>query len=139
MMPNAAISRRGLLATGVNVSAALALGCRLAPAWAPNPGAIHVGAFHDGRFARSRDLAERLLGAPQPEDIRGDASPLLARIAAGAASGGGLAMRGVTTEAVPFCLEHFARGYGEVDFESRRLDRDLFVWSLSLRARPAAA
>jgi hypothetical protein len=134
-MPKTAITRRRLLATGVNVTAALALGSRLAsaePLAAEPPDKV---TYYDPRFPHSRPLARTLSSESRLYPIGGDASSLLAQIASGGPRGRGLRLQGVTTESIPFCLEQFARDCHDVRFESRRLDRDLFTWTLTVRVR----
>lgn len=138
-MPFDTITRRQLLATGLNATAALALAGHFSSAQALARETGNLVSLYDARFPLSRHLACTLLRAPRLQGVRGDASPLLARIASRAASRHLLSLQGVTTETVPFCLERFARSYGDVVFNSWRWDRDLFVWSLNLRAGPAAA
>jgi hypothetical protein len=55
------------------------------------------------------------------------------------ARAGGVRRHGVTTESIPFCLKEYAgRGRG-VRLECRRVDRDLFAWTLTLGTAPAGA
>jgi hypothetical protein len=138
-MPSTAITRRRLLATGVNVTAALALGSELAIAEPLTGEPTDIVTFYDPRFSRSRPLARMLSGASRLCVIGGDASPLLAQIASGGPWGHGLRLQGVTTESIPFCLEQFARRRHVVRIETRRLDRDLFTWTLTLRVRAPPA
>jgi hypothetical protein len=138
-MPGTAITRRRLLATGVNVTAALALSSELACAEAAAGEPTDVVTFYDPRFPRSRPLARMLSGTSQLYVIGGDASPLLAQIAPGASRGHRLQLQGVTTESIPFCLEQFAGRRHDLRIETRRLDRDLFTWTLSLGVRTPPA
>jgi len=136
-MPSNALTRRGLLATGVSTAAALALSRFLTSPEVRAADSADVRTFYDPRFPRSRDLADALPGAPPLYAVSGDPSHLLAHIPGGRPRTRDLRLQGVTTETVPFCLEQLARRHHEVRFESRRLDRDLFVWTLTIRA-PAA-
>jgi len=131
------ITRRGLLATGMKVTAAWVLAGSLASAAGQQRGGKPV-TFYDPRFPRSRQLARELPGVTRLRAVRSDPSHLLAQIASGGARPRGWYLQGVTTETVPFCLEQFARSYHDVHLESRRIDRDLFAWSLTLRVRSAA-
>lgn len=138
-MPGTAITRRRLLATGVNVTAALALGSQLASAELMAAEPADIVTYYDPRFPHARPLARTLSRASRLNAIGGDASPLLAQIASGGPLERGLRLQGVTTESIPFCLEQFVHRWDEVRFESRRLDRDLFTWTLSIRVRTPAA
>jgi hypothetical protein len=138
-MPRTAITRRRLLATGVNVTAALALGSEFATAEPVAAEPTDVVTFYDPRFPRSQRHARVLSGTSRLYAIGGDASPLAAQIASGGPRGRGLRLQGVTTESIPFCLEQFAGPRHDVRIETRRLDRDLFIWTLSLGGRTSAA
>jgi hypothetical protein len=131
-MPRRAITRRRLLATGVNVTAALALGGQLASAEPLAAELADTVTYYDPRFPHSWPLARALSRASGLYAIGGDASPLLAEIASGGPRRSGLRLQGVTTESIPFCLEQFARRGHDVRLESRRLDRDLFTWTLTI-------
>ncbi|MCC7461731.1 MAG: hypothetical protein IT480_04625 [Gammaproteobacteria bacterium] len=147
-MNDDAISRRQLLATGMQVTAALAIAGTLAPgpatagaadgatagveAYSPTP------TFYDPRFPVSRLRARALPGRPQLRPIRGDPTAALALVSE-ARAGGVRRLQGVTTESIPFCLHEFAgRGPG-VQLDCQRVDRDLFVWTLTLGDAPAGA
>lgn len=144
-MADDVISRRRLLAGGVQASAALAVAGTLGPAAAGVGRAASAAAlqpatltFYDPRFPVSRLRARALPGRPQLRPIQGDPTALLALVA-GARAGGARRLQGVTTESIPFCLKEFAgRGRG-VRLECRRVDRDLFAWTLTLGTAPAGA
>jgi len=138
-MPGTAITRRRLLATGVHVTAALALGGQLASAEPLAAEPADIVTYYDSRFPHSRPLARLLSHTSRLYAIGGDASPLLTQIGFGGPRGRGLRLQGVTTESIPFCLEQFARRCHDVRIESRRLDRDLFAWTLTIRVRAPAA
>jgi hypothetical protein len=131
-MPRRAITRRRLLATGVNVTAALALGGQLTSAEPLAAELADTATYYDPRFPQSWPLARTLSRASGLYAIGGDPSPLLAQIASGRPRLSGLRLQGVTTESIPFCLEQFARRCHDVRLESRRLDRDLFTWTLTI-------
>lgn len=139
-MSHRIISRRRLLATGINASAALAMAGALGPVAAR--GAAAAGAseaiptFYDTRFPAARRRALLLPGKVVLRPIGGDPTALLPLLSA---ARGPVRLQGVTTESIPFCLREFAgRGPG-VRLDCRRVDRDLFVWTLTLGAEPAAA
>jgi len=145
-MSDDVISRRRLLATGVHASAALALAGALGPAAAGATSGAATDAdaqpatptFFDPRFPASRLHARALPGRPQLRPIHGDPTPILGLVS-GARAGGSRRLQGVTTESIPFCLREFAgRGPG-VRLDCRRVDRDLFVWALTLGDEPATA
>jgi hypothetical protein len=132
-MPSNAITRRRVLAAGITTSAALALG-RLAATIEAAPAEIQT--FYDPRFGSSKELARRFPSASQLQAIAGDASQLLSRLAPDIGALRPLRLQGVTTETIPFCLEQLIRGHRhDVRLQSRRLDRDLFAWTLTVRAR----
>ncbi len=145
-MAHRSLTRRRLLASGVTVGAALAGGIPLAAARpsatavgvpradADNPDATGTLTFFDPRFPHSRPLAFAMArgGALQP--IGGDPSHLLPAVSAARAAPAPLRLQGITTETVPFCLELSCRSCHEVSFASRRLDRDLFEWTLTVHA-----
>lgn len=138
-MSDEVISRRQLLATGVQATAALAVAGTLGPAAADAAGGVAIGpelqpptpTFYDSRFPAARRRARALAGRPRLQAIQGDPTAALALVSS-ARAGGVLRLQGVTTETIPFCLREFAgRGPG-VRLECRRVDRDLFVWTLTL-------
>src|SRR5260370_41967641 len=129
-MPGEASTRRLLLAIGVNVTGALALGRELASAKALSLNTRKTLTFYDPRFPKSRRLARALPDVSRLHTVQGDPSRLLAHIVSVGPQGRGLRLQGVTTESIPFCLELFARSH-HAYLESRRLDRDLFAWSLA--------
>jgi hypothetical protein len=132
------ISRRQLLASGVTATAALAVAGVLQPGTASAAEAPAIPTFYDPRFPVSRRRARALPGRPQLRPIHGDPTAALALVA-GARASGQRRLQGVTTESIPFCLREFAgRGPG-VRLDCRRVDRDLFVWTLTLGDEPATA
>ena len=154
-MANDVISRRRLLASGVQASAALAVAGTLGPAAVSATAGVGVGVgvddtasavatppatltFYDPRFPASRLRARALPGRPRLRPIQGDPTALMALVAE-ARAGGVRRLQGVTTESIPFCLKEYAgRGRG-VRLECRRVDRDLFAWTLTLGTAPAGA
>lgn len=132
------ITRRRILSTGVQLTAAMTLGSGLAQAGARGGGRRHRDTFFDERFPESRVLAAGLPDAASLEAIGGDPSHLVGRLAAAEAAATGLHLQGVTTESIPFCLQQLTRHRPDVRFESRRVDQDLFAWSLELAARTPA-
>lgn len=137
-MPGNAITRRQLLTSGVSATTVLALSRFAVAAGNLTAIAADIATFYDPRFPISRSLAGALPGASQLQAVEGDPSRLLTQITADSSGRQRKRLQGVTTEAVPFCLEQMARRHHEVRFESQRLDRDLFGWSLEISPRPAA-
>jgi hypothetical protein len=127
-MSGSGITRRDVLATGVTVTAALAMGARAA-AEAPAAHIVDIMTFYDPRFPQARSLARTLPRASALLGVGGDPSLLVAQLA-DRRERAGLRLQGVTTETIPFCLEQYIRHDRDVRFESRRLNRDLFAWSL---------
>jgi hypothetical protein len=88
--------------------------------------------LYDPRFATAKAVASRLGHGPLYA-IHGDPTELAARIVAlrrmprADRTSRMLRMRGITTEAVPFCLAGVLPG---ARLSQRRLDRDLFIWTL---------
>jgi len=131
-MSSNAITRRRVLASGASATAALALSRFVAATEAGVSTRAKVLTFHDARFPRARALASELPGAMRLQAVDGDPSSLSTHIRPGAVGSSGVRLQGVTTESLPFCLEQLARHHYGARFESRRLDRDLFVWSLTI-------
>jgi|SRR5581483_792138 len=129
-MPNEVITRRRLLMTGAKLTAVLSFGDIAAAVSLPaSSGAILT--FYDPRFPRSRELASALPEAVHLTAVHADPARLLRHIGSICTRGRRLRVQGVTPESVPFCLEQFALGSSGMCFASRRLDRDLFAWSLT--------
>ena len=137
-MPGIAFTRRRLLASGLGATAVLALGDFVASARALAVPRADVLTFYDPRLPRSRLLALALPRASRPGPVGGDPSAILSLVTPPRHATEELLLQGVTTETVPFCLEQFARGHCDARLECRRLDRDLFAWTLAVRGRRAA-
>jgi hypothetical protein len=134
-MTDDVISRRQLLVTGVQATAALAVAGTLGPA-ATADAQPATPTFYDPRFPASRLRARALPGRPQLRPIHGDPTEALGLVS-GARASGLRRLQGVTTETIPFCLREFA-GHGPgIKLESRRVDRDLFAWTLTLGNEPS--
>lgn len=136
-MTDDVISRRQLLATGMQATAALAVSGALGPAATADAQAATL-TFYDPRFPASRLRARALPGRPQLRPIHGDPTAVLGLVS-GARASGLRRLQGVTTETIPFCLREFAgRGPG-IKLDSRRVDRDLFAWTLTLGNEPSSS
>ncbi len=134
-MPSNAITRRSVLATGITTAAALALGRVAASAEVAGIALRDIHTFYDPRLRASKELAGALPGASQLQAVFGDPAPLLSRLMPALRDARPLRLQGVTTESIPFCLEQLSRAQPEARLQSRRLDRDLFAWSLTVRSR----
>jgi hypothetical protein len=137
-MAGSGITRRHVLATGATITTALALGGHRASAEARAAHTVDIMTFYDPRFPQARPLARTLPQASVLLAVGGDPSLLVAQIAH-RRERAGLRLQGVTTETIPFCLEQYTRQERDMHFESRRLNRDLFAWSLEFGARCTAA
>ena len=135
-MPTELISRRQLLASGVKVTAALAVAGSLGPCAVAAAESPAIPTFYDPRFSVARQRALALPGRLALRPIQGDPTAVLGLVSA-ARPRGLRRLQGVTTESIPFCLREFAgRGPG-VRLDCPRVDRDLFVWTLTLGDEPS--
>jgi hypothetical protein len=137
-MSGHAMTRRQLLASGASATTALVLSRFAAAAGTFSGDPTEVSTFYDPRFPASRILADALPGALQLQAAPGDPLQLLSQIRDGGNRSRPRRLQGVTTETLPFCLEQMARRHHEVRFESQRIDRDLFAWSLEMHPRASA-
>ena len=124
--PHDGPSRRGLLAVAIAIAADLGAG-DLAASAKPIAGSP---TFYDPRFASARGLAARLAAGGALIPIQGDVTELAASLGQGPLLRPPIVLRGVTTETPPFCLAQVLKGR----LRQRRLDQDLFAWSLELRS-----
>ena len=93
--------------------------------------------LYDPRFPQSRTAAERLAPRSTLRPIAGDVSELVPILLSTGARSAPLDIAGVTTESVPFCLEQLLSFSHQPVLEMRRLDADLFAWTLkSIRRTP---
>jgi hypothetical protein len=84
----------------------------------------------DPRFERARDMAAALAAGGMTRPVNGDATEIMLWLSATRHSGQEILLQGVTLGSIPFCLGHRDPGAVRV---TRRLDRDLFVWSFPTR------
>ena len=139
-MISTSITRRQLLAAGVNATVVVALGRFATGTECFAADLAETVTFYDPRFPGSEALARSLPGATLVQPAAGDPSLHLTHLDSGSSKRGGIRMQGVTTETVPFCLEQLARIHcRDVCLRSCRLSRDLFAWSLTVRAASPAA
>lgn len=81
----------------------------------------------DPRFERASGMAAALAAGGSTRPVNGDATEILLWLSSARHSGAEILLQGVTLGSIPFCLSHHDPGAVHV---TRRLDRDLFVWSL---------
>jgi len=134
-MPRGAMTRRQVLASSAKAAALLALGGPWVTARLQAAQPVHVRTYFDPRFPRSEWQASELPQATRPLAVRGDPTDLVMELSSRPASSAAVRLQGVTTEAIPFCLEQYTRHDTGVRFASQRVNRDLFAWSLELPAR----
>ena len=97
----------------------------LAALAAAEPGALTL---FDPRFPSAETLARSLSAGAALQPVHADPTDLVLQLAA--QGGAPRCLRGVTPEAVPFCLRQW---WPEAQFTERRIDGDLFVWTLEAR------
>lgn len=90
-------------------------------------GAHTMFTLYDPRFPNSRAQAELLAPHSTLRAIAGDVSNLVPIIGSTP-----LDVAGVTTESVPFCLEQLLSLAHRPVLNMRRLDADLFAWTLNV-------
>lgn len=130
------LTRRQVLALGLGGLTAGSAATVLAPT--PRSTGLPTWTFHDARFAEARRLASALPGADTVQAIGADMTHLLGFLHPDRLRDGGFRLQGVTTETVPFCLEHALPRHAGLRVESVRLDRDLFAWSLVIPGQASA-
>ena len=81
--------------------------------------------LYDPRFPNSRAQAELLAPQSTLRAIAGDVSDMVPIIGSKP-----LDIAGVTTESVPFCLSQLMSVADRPVLKMRRLDADLFAWTL---------
>jgi hypothetical protein len=108
---------------------ATAAGCALAGIMPAEAATAPDLVLYDPRFPAALEIAWRTAPAAKLQAAAGHVGGIDTRFLAP-----GAMVSGVTTEAVPFCLQHLIRLPHRATVESRRLDRDLFVWTLRVSA-----
>jgi hypothetical protein len=110
----------------------------MATAWSASPAQAPASAasspstltLFDPRFERARDMAAALAAGGMTRPVNGDATEIMLWLSSTRHSGQEILLQGVTLGSIPFCLGHRDPGAVRV---TRRLDRDLFVWSFPTR------
>ena len=85
--------------------------------------------LYDPRFDAAAGLARSLAGDAPVQPAGTDPTDLVLHLAD--AAPGALRLQGVTTESVPFCLRQLLP---DARYTERRVDRDLFIWTLDARS-----
>lgn len=86
--------------------------------------------LYDPRFAQAHELARQLAPSGELRSVAGDISELVPLVRSMEHRGKAFKLAGVTTESVPFCLEQLLCSFDRPALEMRRLDADLFAWTL---------
>ncbi len=128
-MGSKALSRRQFIGASAEAALLCTLAATLKPltAFAVDEGAITT--LYDPRFPEARSRALELAGAGRLCPTGGDPTELVLQ-ALQDRPANARRLQGVTTESVPFCLRLFAP---HAQLKQRRIDRDLFEWSLEAR------
>ncbi len=121
-------SRRYFIGMGLSAASAVVL---LRGTW--RLGSRDLAVF-DPRFEGAEDLARQIAEGGSVRAIGADATDLALWLQSRALVGEPVHLQGVTTGSVPFCLRQLVP---HVSCMTRRLDRDLFVWSARLPAAKA--
>mgnify|MGYP003348099440 CR=1 FL=1 len=129
------MTRRRLFALGLGGAAAAAV--TVTTSGTTEPRRPSVLTFFDPRFGASSSLARALPAAGPLVAVESEIGHLVA-IDWQALADGTLRLQGVTTEIVPFCLEHAIPRHAGLRARVERVDRDLFSWSLGSPATAPA-
>jgi hypothetical protein len=119
------MNRRLFIQSVCATTAVCATVAREAVANTGQAGAHTMFTLYDPRFPNSRAQAELLAPHTTLRAIAGDVSNLVPIIGSTP-----LDIAGVTTESVPFCLEQLMSVAHRPVLSMRRLDADLFAWTL---------
>lgn len=124
-------SRRRFLGTAADSALAVSLFASVTGALRPLAALADEAAatltFYDPRFDAALALARAMPGAAGLRPLGADPTDLLLQLATASPRAEGLRLQGVTTGSVPFCLAQLFRSARLVE---RRVDRDLFAWTL---------
>ena len=126
------MDRRQFVQIGLGAAGVLAM----APAGALDRGATKPGGsdvvFYDAALARARQLAAQLPGGDRAVALPADPMSLLEQVERLKRQHRPPAsIAGITREAAPFCLQAM-RGADRAAMSLRRIDQDLFLWTLKL-------
>lgn len=131
MDPTGQWSRRRFIGATADASLIATVAGVLKPlsAMADSPNA-RVTIF-DPRFAAAEPMARTLAAGAPITAATQDPTDLVLQYVAATEAGAPLRLQGVTTDTVPFCLRQLLP---DAAFTERRLDGDLFHWTLEARS-----
>jgi hypothetical protein len=131
MDPTGQWSRRRFIGATADAGLIATVAGALKPlaAMAGSPGATVT--LFDPRFETAQSLARDLAGGAPLQAATQDPTDLVLQYVAAADAGAPLRLQGVTTDTVPFCLRQLLP---DATFTERRVDRDLFIWTLEARS-----
>jgi hypothetical protein len=86
--------------------------------------------FYDERFQTAERLAKQIAGSAEAIPVRGDVTAVWNGALKSASQGSPLVLAGVTTESFYFCLKTLMQSNARLELSTRRINQDLFVWSI---------
>jgi hypothetical protein len=126
------LSRRHFIQSTSSIAASMGLLGIATPALARS-GDGPLLTLYDPRFGQARQMAAAASPGSSLLTVDSDITDLAEVLLTNAAQSGPVVIAGVTTETVPFCLQQLASAAGAACLESARLDRDLFLWKLTVK------
>jgi hypothetical protein len=90
----------------------------------------HGDVFFDDRFPRAHLTAVTWAGPNRLTPVQGDVTAVWGSGLSQMTRARPLRLRGVTTQSFLFCLRILAEEQASLDVEARRLDRDLWQWTI---------
>lgn len=127
-----ALDRRQFIRTSLDLTLLAGFASAGIPAGAfASQGPAAVLTLFDGRFPAARKTALALANGSPTRALGGDITDAMLNVSALMQPRAGCRIAGVTTDHVPFCLQQLARNPTRMHLSLRRLDRDLFVWTLT--------
>jgi hypothetical protein len=91
----------------------------------------------DGRFPAAREAALAWANGSPTRAVGSDITDVALDLSALMQAEAPCQISGVTTEHVPFCLQQLARNPRQMRLSLHRMNRDLFVWTLTNEGRSA--
>jgi hypothetical protein len=89
--------------------------------------------LYDARFRLAREMVGAMAADTRRLAVAGDGSDIARQLLVPTPDA--VVVAGVTTDAVPFCVEGVARRQGRVRLDIDRFDGDLFVWQIQFVRR----
>ena len=129
MDPTGPWSRRRFIGASADAALIASVAGALQPLTAVADAPNSTVTLYDARFDAAAGLARSLAGDAPLQAAGTDPTDLVLHLAGTAP--GALRLQGVTTEAVPFCLRQLLP---DARYTERRVDRDLFIWTLDARS-----